>query len=55
MFGDGDWIADRTEAQWRRYAAWLNEIEDTPVVAVELGAARQCPRCATNVSDGPTF
>ena len=46
MFGDGRWVADRTEAQYARYASWLDglgaamlgpRVRDDPVTG--LGAA----------------
>jgi len=41
MFGDGDWIGDRSEAQQQRLANWLQHVEN-PVV-IELGAGLAVP------------
>lgn len=41
MFGDGDWVADRSLAQQRRLEQWLSGVS-SPVV-VELGAGTAVP------------
>ena len=45
MFGDGGWLAARTEAQQRRFGRWLATLPDAPgdVVIVELGAGTAVP------------
>ncbi len=43
MFGDGEWVADRTREQQRRYAAWLTRVAGKRVVAVEMGAGLGIP------------
>jgi NAD-dependent SIR2 family protein deacetylase len=43
MFGDGDWLPERTEAQERRFAAWLGGLELSRLAIVELGAGTGVP------------
>ncbi len=43
MFGDWEWVPDRTRAQQRRYAAWLQRVAGKRVVAVEMGAGLAIP------------
>jgi NAD-dependent SIR2 family protein deacetylase len=44
MFGDGGWIEDRTEDQFRRYRAWLKSLPAAARVAViECGAGKAIP------------
>jgi NAD-dependent SIR2 family protein deacetylase len=45
MFGDGTWIADRTEGQERRFGAWRAELATARarVVVLELGAGSAVP------------
>lgn len=45
MFGDWNWIGNRSSAQSDQYHAWLNELEkaNTKLVVVELGAGRAVP------------
>lgn len=40
MFGDGDWLAKRTDAQHHRYQSWLRR---GPVVGIEIGAGTAVP------------
>jgi NAD-dependent SIR2 family protein deacetylase len=41
MFGDGDWISARSDAQHARLAAWMREAG--AAVAIELGAGEPIP------------
>ena len=43
MFGDWNWIPDRTEEQASRYERWLNERTPANLVAVEFGAGTAVP------------
>lgn len=45
MFGDGNWVSDRTEAQERRLHAWLAEVAGASVrvVVIEFGAGSAVP------------
>ncbi len=43
MFGDGDWISDRTSEQEERYALWLKSIAGKRVIAIEFGAGLAIP------------
>jgi NAD-dependent SIR2 family protein deacetylase len=45
MFGDGAWVAGRTEAQERRFARWLEGMPRDPgaLVVVEIGAGTAVP------------
>lgn len=43
MFGDGGWTATRTEAQFGRFADWLEAVVARRVLVVELGAGRAIP------------
>jgi hypothetical protein len=43
MFGDGNWVPDRSEDQQDRYRDWLEEIDATRLVVIELGAGTAVP------------
>ena len=43
MFGDMEWVADRTTDQRRRYMAWRWPLHGKRVVSVELGAGLAIP------------
>ncbi|QDV38773.1 SIR2 family NAD-dependent protein deacylase [Tautonia plasticadhaerens] len=43
MFGDGDWDPSATDAQQRRFEAWLLSIGEGPLVVVECGAGKVVP------------
>jgi NAD-dependent SIR2 family protein deacetylase len=43
MFGDSEWLADRTEAQVIRYHQWRREIRRSKLVVIELGAGTAVP------------
>ena len=43
MFGDWDWIADRSEEQQTRYHAWLKQVRGHKFVAIEFGAGLAIP------------
>lgn len=43
MFGDGDWIPDRTAEQEDRYTRWLKSVAGKRVVAIEFGAGLAIP------------
>ena len=43
MFGDGRWGADRTEAQYARYADWLEGLGAAKLVVIECGAGSAVP------------
>ncbi|HSN90069.1 MAG TPA: Sir2 family NAD-dependent protein deacetylase [Anaeromyxobacteraceae bacterium] len=43
MFGDWGWIPGRTHAQQARLDAFLEEVEDRPLLVVELGAGTAVP------------
>jgi NAD-dependent SIR2 family protein deacetylase len=44
MFGDGDWLSERTDAQQDRLSEWLRGLEDlSRLVVVELGAGTAIP------------
>jgi NAD-dependent SIR2 family protein deacetylase len=43
MFGDGGWVADRSQGQQARFQAFLGELGGAPLVAVELGAGTAIP------------
>jgi NAD-dependent SIR2 family protein deacetylase len=43
MFGDGEWLADRTDEQYARYTAWRREIRDCRLVVIEIGAGTAVP------------
>lgn len=43
MFGDSDWISDRTSDQEERYLRWLKTVARKRVVAVEFGAGLAIP------------
>ena len=38
MFGDSEWISDRSDAQGRRFASWLGKVPLGTLAVVELGA-----------------
>lgn len=40
MFGDGDWIPDRTYDQEELFQQWLHNITGSKVVVVDIGAGR---------------
>lgn len=43
MFGDGDWIPDRSERQQERYRTWLRGVDEARLVIIELGAGMAVP------------
>jgi NAD-dependent SIR2 family protein deacetylase len=43
MFGDFDWVSDRTDDQARSHAAWLRSLRGSRVVVVEIGAGTAVP------------
>jgi NAD-dependent SIR2 family protein deacetylase len=45
MFGDFEWVPDRTADQLRAHKAWLRELRSsgTPLVVVEIGAGTALP------------
>lgn len=43
MFGDGSWVADRSEQQQHRYVQWLQTANSPDLVTVELGAGLAVP------------
>jgi NAD-dependent SIR2 family protein deacetylase len=43
MFGDVDWIPNRTKEQQMRFALWLRDILSQELVVVEFGAGKAVP------------
>jgi NAD-dependent SIR2 family protein deacetylase len=43
MFGDGEWLEDRTDQQLARYRQWRREIRGGQLVVIELGAGTAVP------------
>lgn len=43
MFGDWDWLPDRTSQQEERYARWLKSAAGNRLVAIEFGAGLAIP------------
>ena len=43
MFGDGNWVPDRSEDRQDRYRDWLEVIDATRLVVIELGAGTAVP------------
>ena len=43
MFGDGQWIESRTQAQHGRYRDWLRSIRGSKLVIIECGAGTAVP------------
>ncbi len=43
MFGDWDWIGERTERQTAEYMAWLESIPKQELVIIEVGAGTSVP------------
>ena len=43
MFGDYDWIADRTDEQDNQWQKWLNSIDASQLVTIEIGAGLAIP------------
>ena len=43
MFGDWGWLPERTTAQERRFASWMNGLGDARLVIVEIGAGTAVP------------
>ena len=43
MFGDWAWLPDRTDAQERRFADWVNHLGGTRLAIVEIGAGTAVP------------
>ena len=43
MFSDGQWLWNRSNAQERRFEAWLSGLEDARLVVVECGAGHAIP------------
>ena len=40
MFGDFDWLIDRTQEQEARFKKWLKYTEGVPLAIIEIGAGR---------------
>ena len=38
MFGDFDWLTDRTQEQVARFKQWLKDTEGVPLAIIEIGA-----------------
>lgn len=43
MFGDGHWLAQRSEEQMTRYRAWLSGMRGKRLAVIELGAGHAVP------------
>lgn len=43
MFGDSEWLEDRTEQQYSRYEAWRKQIRTARLVVIEIGAGTAVP------------
>ena len=43
MFGDGQWIGDRTQDQTGRYNSWLSKIPKGEIAVIEIGAGKAVP------------
>jgi len=43
MFGDGEWLEDRTQAQVTRYQQWRRDIRNLRLTVIELGAGTAVP------------
>ncbi len=43
MFGDGEWLEDRTATQNARYQQWRREIRGHRLIVIELGAGSAVP------------
>jgi NAD-dependent SIR2 family protein deacetylase len=43
MFGDGEWLQERTDEQCVRYAAWHKQIRGSRLVTIEIGAGKAVP------------
>ena len=43
MFGDWDWIPDRTHFQERRYVDWMNSVDDQQLAIIEFGSGLGVP------------
>jgi NAD-dependent SIR2 family protein deacetylase len=43
MFGDFGWLPQRTSAQERRFASWVNGLGDARLAVVEIGAGTAVP------------
>ena len=43
MFGDYQWIGDRTHAQLDRFNSWLSKISKSEIVIIEIGAGTAVP------------
>jgi NAD-dependent SIR2 family protein deacetylase len=56
MFGDLDWLPERTECQARAHSAWLRELRGARVVVLEVGAGTAVPtvRRHAELASAPT-
>ena len=43
MFGDYDWISDRTSEQESRYSEWLADNRNSNLTIIEMGAGNAVP------------
>jgi hypothetical protein len=43
MFGDWNWVPQRTTSQERRLATWLEHVAGSRLVVIELGAGTAVP------------
>jgi len=53
MFGDGEWLEERTEAQYARYAKWRRENRNSGMAVVELGAGTAVPTVRLECESAP--
>lgn len=43
MFGDGEWIEDRSARQWNQWQQWLRDANSERLVTIEMGAGLAVP------------
>ncbi len=43
LFGDGGWVAERTERQEQAFATWLARVRERELVVIEMGAGTAVP------------
>ena len=43
MFGDWDWLSERTDAQESRFREWIDDLNGQTLTIVEVGAGEYVP------------
>lgn len=53
MFGDGQWLEQRTDRQYQRYQRWRDELAGKRLVTIECGAGSAVPTVRQHCEQQP--